>query len=519
MRFLAAFEKVDLRKAQYVPGEVAENPEKSIETGVRKAGAALDMLVRQFSQPLACLRELVQNSIDAGSNQVEVELCRVDKGKLCLSVRDTGEGMTRAIIETQLTRLFASAKDGDLTKVGKFGIGFVSVFSLKPLAVVVDTGRNGESWRILFHPDKTYELLRLPEKVEGTLVRLYLNPGKTGFEQKLTRVEETLCYWCKHCRVEVTFNGKLISRPFSLELQNQVFHQQPGTRMCLALTGQRENFAGFYNQGLTLLEGQCSPLPFLSFKVDSRYFEHTLTRDNVIENEDYAKALSLIRETVVHRLAPELYQRLREGREQWAFLDSLRELEVDLSEAALFADLHGQFWSLKQLQAARVYHQAHRDALSEALHDPGRGRLVLSWGPGLEWLSAHGLECPAPNSQWGFCQAVGQAGLEKVLAFCQAELKVWKKPPIEVVRWLGPGPKVFLHPGAQPGLVEWADRSPPTLILLDIDHAFGQKLLELQDWSVPLAAQFLLQQYLLLLPETQRMELGPRLSEAVLKRL
>ena len=35
-----------------------------------------------------------------------------------------GEGMNEEIIDHQLTRLFASGKAGDLTKIGKFGIGF-----------------------------------------------------------------------------------------------------------------------------------------------------------------------------------------------------------------------------------------------------------------------------------------------------------------------------------------------------------------------------------------------------------
>jgi hypothetical protein len=58
--------------------------------------------------------------------------------------------MNREIIEKQLTRLFSSAKDGDRTKIGKFGIGFVSVFAIDPHIVCVDTSRDGEHWRVLF---------------------------------------------------------------------------------------------------------------------------------------------------------------------------------------------------------------------------------------------------------------------------------------------------------------------------------------------------------------------------------
>ncbi|MBS2037957.1 ATP-binding protein [bacterium] len=498
---------------------MAEDFGKTQEHGVRKAGPALEMLIRQFSQPLACLRELVQNAIDAGTNQVEVTLSETEGEGVCLSVRDTGEGMNRQVIETQLTRLFASAKDGDLTKVGKFGIGFVSVFSLNPLAVVVDTGRDGEFWRILFHPDKSYELLKLSDRVEGTVVHIYLARLSTDFNQKLKRVDETLRYWCKHCRVEVVFNGHPISMPFSLNQSHEVYHELPGTRMVVALTRERENFAGFYNQGLTLLEGCCSPLPYLSFKVDSRYFEHTLTRDNVIENEDYDKALKLVRETVASKLAPELYERLRQGQADWELLDSLRALDINIEEAGLFPDLSGKFWNLQQLRRARVYHQSQPDELSTALHDPALGLVVLATGKGQQWLQTNLLDCQPTQACWGFCKVGQQPALEKTLAICQPELKAWKLPPIQLVRWLPGTEKPFLQPARRIGLVEWAERSDPTLVLLDQEHPFCQKLVQMQAWSQALAVQFLLQHYLLIWPEEQRLKSGPRLSEAVLRRM
>ena len=108
-------------------------------------------LVDQFSDPFTCLRELVQNAMDAGTETIEVKTRYLDDpGGVMLEIRDFGAGMTRDIIDTKLTRLFASDKENDLTKIGKFGIGFVSVFSLKPELVTVDTGRDGEFWRIAF---------------------------------------------------------------------------------------------------------------------------------------------------------------------------------------------------------------------------------------------------------------------------------------------------------------------------------------------------------------------------------
>ena len=119
-------------------------------------------LVDQFSDPFTCLRELVQNAMDAGTEQIDIRTSYLsDPGGVCLEIRDFGEGMNRDIIDGKLTRLFSSDKENDLTKIGKFGIGFVSVFSLKPELVTVDTGRDGEYWRIAFDGGTDFQLFQL----------------------------------------------------------------------------------------------------------------------------------------------------------------------------------------------------------------------------------------------------------------------------------------------------------------------------------------------------------------------
>ncbi|MFB6374258.1 MAG: hypothetical protein ABEN55_14355, partial [Bradymonadaceae bacterium] len=49
--------------------------------------AVWDDLVAQFSEPLSCLRELVQNAIDAESGEVEVWIT-FEAGRMVLHVRD-----------------------------------------------------------------------------------------------------------------------------------------------------------------------------------------------------------------------------------------------------------------------------------------------------------------------------------------------------------------------------------------------------------------------------------------------
>ena len=141
--------------------------------------ALLERLVAQFAGPYDFLRELVQNALDAGSDRAEVVLethtevgGEADEVVYELRVSDAGSGMDEAVIDGGLTRLFASTKADDRTMAGGYGVGFVSVFAWEPEAVVVQTGRGGEAWELVFYPDRRFEKLRLGEPVEGTTVAL-----------------------------------------------------------------------------------------------------------------------------------------------------------------------------------------------------------------------------------------------------------------------------------------------------------------------------------------------------------
>lgn len=327
-------------------------------TPAPEVSEALELLIAQFSQPLAFLRELVQNALDAGTNAVDVAV-RYDDAEGCAvaEVADTGEGMDRAIIDGQLTRLFSSAKEGDLTKIGKFGIGFVSVFAIGPKAVVVDTARAGEGWRVLFHPDRTFDRIVLDEPLEGTRVRVYVAMPKAKFGKFRSDCRSTVRYWCKHCEVEIRFDGAALNEPFALQAPFQVRHEVPGTEVVVAPSPDDSPFFGFYNRGLTLMEGAGSPLPGVSFKVRSRYLEHTLTRDNVMRDENYDKAMAVVQD-VAYRLLPlQLFEALdREpGPELWraaALVLAYPKLPSELHARKVFRLHDGSRASVKELATA-----------------------------------------------------------------------------------------------------------------------------------------------------------------------
>lgn len=270
-----------------------------------QAGGALETLVHQFSDPLSFYRELIQNSLDAHSSRVEIGVTYED-GRMLISVADFGEGMSETIIQTRLTRLFASDKQDDLTKIGKFGIGFVSVFAIEPEAVVVDTGREGESWRIVFQPDRSYLLMALSEPIEGTRVRLYKTATAEECADFTRRSRESIRFWCRHVPGQLLFQGEPLNEPF--ELEDSPCHVRRERKGTTLLVGFGKPFMGLYNAGLTLQEGV--PLPGLAVKIDSRYLEHTLTRDGVLQDEMYAELMAEVRTIAATELPEKLAQRL-----------------------------------------------------------------------------------------------------------------------------------------------------------------------------------------------------------------
>ncbi len=198
----------------------------------------LEDLIHQFSDPLAFYRELVQNSIDAGSGEVEISVEyeeREPEGRAVIRVRDFGEGMTQEIIESRLTRLFSSGKDDDLTKIGRFGIGFVSVFAVEPDHVVVDTGREGTYLRALFDADRTYELFELDVPMEGTEVRILKTMDREEFEEIRERSRRAVRDWCKHAEVPIYLDGEEIREAFDVDSPCKIEHAEPGTRVVIGL--------------------------------------------------------------------------------------------------------------------------------------------------------------------------------------------------------------------------------------------------------------------------------------------
>ncbi len=299
---------------------------------------ALGNLVKQFANPMDCLRELVQNSIDAGTPRIEVTVgftppaTPTGLGELKIEVADFGQGMDAAIIDTQLTRLFSSAKEGDFGAIGKFGIGFTSVFAIEPDLVRVVTGRHGENWEVVFYADRSFERRPYDGSVQGTTIAIYkrIVPGQVG--PLVDNARNTLIRWCEHAETPITFVDRTrpddpavepvaddafdafaafdeapavepINKPFELEdAELQIRHVDGDIEAVVGYAdGARPHWA-YFSGGLTLLRTQdpghlgryAEALAHVSFKVRSRRIEHTLTRDNVIQDAAWFEAMEVV---------------------------------------------------------------------------------------------------------------------------------------------------------------------------------------------------------------------------------
>jgi len=281
-------------------------------------------VIAQFADAKAFYRELVQNSIDAGSPQVEVKLEYDEPGqRMRASVRDRGEGMTREIIENQLFVLFRSTKEQDRTKIGKFGIGFMSVLAPNPEVVVINTARDGKRLTVHLYRDLSYELFDAgPATQNGTTVELEIALPREEVAAFVRDSEVSLVRWCRHASVPIELavrvpgdtSTRKIDRPLGIEsalveVRRTTDDGQLG--VVAALTAHALPYVGFFNHGLTLCETQEPLFGRLSVKIQDARLGHTISRDDVRRDENYDRTLRfarmLVAEDLVEAVSRELH--------------------------------------------------------------------------------------------------------------------------------------------------------------------------------------------------------------------
>lgn len=372
--------------------------------------AALENLVNQFSDPMSFFRELVQNALDAGTYEMEISFEYQEgegdqNGVMIVHVDDFGEGMDKTIIETRLTRLFSSSKDGDLTKIGRFGIGFVSVFAIHPDAVCIDTTRGGENWRVLFMRDRTFKLIKRDEPVDGTKIQIIKAISREEYEKFTARAREVITYWCKHTISNIVFEGEVINQPLDLDCPVKASYKEEGTNVVVGYPVSEKPFCGFYNKGLTLHEGPVSTADEVSFKIDSRYLEHTLTRDNVLRDDNFQKAMSIVHRLAENELRVRLFDELERSvksgpaadtnvlyRLAIKLLSKRRELYRKVEDRVWFINIDGEEVTVDRIRRAfgkeKLFFETMKSPLTDALKE--QEAVVIKAPPGSDALTLAG---------------------------------------------------------------------------------------------------------------------------------
>lgn len=294
----------------YRQRDVDERPPEEEQAGI------VGDLVRQFADPYAFFRELVQNAIDAGSTDIRVDIARDAEGALLFSVSDAGEGMDRDILENKLLVLFRSGKEGIPGKIGKFGIGFVSVLAIKPSVVKVQSTRAGKGHTLHLYADHSYELFEHPPAAPGTTVTLVVPVPKAKADARVKehvqRSRVSLKRWCEHAQIPIRLrvdesafgDGSVERVDRELQLDGALCSVRVGssdghTVILVGLRGSEGQHAAFYNRGLLLTETE-EPLGFpgLVLKVQDSELEHTLSRDNVRRDQRFHRTLERARGAV-----------------------------------------------------------------------------------------------------------------------------------------------------------------------------------------------------------------------------
>jgi molecular chaperone HtpG len=282
-------------------------------------------VIAQFADPKAFLRELVQNSIDAGSPTVDIKLEYDEPAqRMHVSVRDRGEGMTREIVEKQLLVLFRSTKEHDRTKIGKFGIGFVSVLAPNPEVVAVHTSRDGKRIAMHLYRDLSYELFDAgPATQTGTTVELEIALPRDEVDKFVRDSKLSLVRWCRHASVPIELQVRVpgnsetvrIDCPLAIdgalvEVRRNTDDDQLG--VVVALTALARPYVGFFNHGLTLYETNHPLLGNIAAKIQDARLGHTISRDDVRRDGHFERALAfarqVAREDLVKAAAAELYK-------------------------------------------------------------------------------------------------------------------------------------------------------------------------------------------------------------------
>lgn len=186
---------------------------------------------RYGPDPWIFVRELLQNSRDAGATHVQLTVGRSEPHEW-VACYDDGEGMTLEHARRYLFALYASSKEHDKNQAGKFGVGFWSVLRFEPVAITIRSRpRDGQAWGIRLSGDLERAEYVAPPDRSGTEIVL---ERAAGDGRLLHRVRDAVWQSARylHTRDDVdtplpiTINGRSANEPFALGAPSTSFRSR-----------------------------------------------------------------------------------------------------------------------------------------------------------------------------------------------------------------------------------------------------------------------------------------------------
>ena len=215
--------------------------------------------LREYTRdPWFFLRELAQNSRDAGAAAIWVNAEQRPGGSEILTFRDNGGGMSYEHACRYLFRLYASSKEQDHHAAGMFGIGFWSVLRIDPRKITIESCTGKSSWAVVLDGELNIEKIPPALKNHGTRVTLEWRSGFGSQEKLLAAVKKALLRYCCYLRkrdgkgtsLPVFFSGENIARPI----------QAPGPVSLTFKSGSIEGAVGLAAEPQVLLFARGLPV-------------------------------------------------------------------------------------------------------------------------------------------------------------------------------------------------------------------------------------------------------------------
>ncbi len=337
--------------------------------------------------------------------------------KLKITARDYGRGMTNNDREQFLKKIFASSKGKDMEQIGRFGVGFVSVFALNPTSVVVESTRAGESWEYHFLPnyvDGTVPgALYEPENPldKGTKITIIVeNETPPEIEMIIDEARKHLLRDCRYVEKPIYFNGEKITTDFDLDAPVKVRFGKKGIEGVIGLVPSDKSSYGVYNNRIRL-EGNDKNLAdtlekeeglFSSKKhprggnvgfailVSSKYLNYDIARSKVVRDgnfegivgvlEDQEEALAKEAFAVVEGIAQRGYKDSEAERVSLRFIEDYLIRKIGKAEKRIiFPKFRKHRRMIKELEGLLPDALLDRDLLHTIDEEPWTVRQILHY--------------------------------------------------------------------------------------------------------------------------------------------